>query len=106
MIGKKKKDAHNYTSLGEEITIDDVLSQASTLLDLAAHKALDRGNPLEISSVAESFMGLAGVVTNIQMAMSSASKEAAEAQKETDKKDFKTGFSGPDSNDEDKVTVE
>lgn len=97
LIGKKK---HNYTSLGDDVSVDSALVQASVLLDLAAHRALDRGNPKEISDVAESWLGLASVATNISLTLNAANAATEQQQKQREKEEFKTGFSGPDTQDE------
>lgn len=80
--------------------MDNALVQASVLLDLAAHRALDRGQPKEIADVAESWLGLATVATNITLTLNAANAAEQQQQKQKDKEDFQTGFSGPDKPDE------
>ena len=64
---KKNEAPHNYESLKDSISVDDALCQASVLLDLAAHKALNRGKPAEIKEVANAWMELGAVITSIQI---------------------------------------
>lgn len=89
MIFRRKKRAegpHNYKSLGESISVDDALCQASVLLDLAAHKALGRGRPTEIKEVANAWMELGAVITSIQLQIGAQQQEQGQPPKQ------QTGF--------------
>lgn len=74
-FGKKKEEPHNYESLKDSISVDDALCQASVLLDLAAHKALNRGKPAEIKEVANAWMELGAAITSIQIQINAATQQ-------------------------------
>lgn len=89
-MGKRRRK-QRYEPMGEEVTVDNVLLQATSLLDIASQRAVESGDIQGMANVAEQWSSLAATMTSVFLEMSAHTSAQNDGGSE---KKTPIGFSG------------